>query len=457
MADIFISYSQKDRDRVARLVDALTAEGYEVWWDLKIRAGESFDELIESTLERVACVVGVWSQSSVKSEWVRAESAWARDRGIFVSVRIDDEARLPLKFYNVHTTSLARWNGSPDAAEFRSLVGDIAVLAGAPKPATSAADPRSHSPRDAAGSWRTLMPEPLSRFRDRLRDGGEGPEMVVIPAGRFWMGSTEAEAGRMNHEGPRHQVEIRQPFGVGRTPVTFADYDRFAESRGGDKPTDQGWGRGNRPVIDVCWDDAVAYAQWLSDRTGKRYRLLTEAEWEYACRAGTETPWSFGDEPKDLDLYAWHGGNSDGGTHPVGEKKANPWGLHDVHGNVWEWVQDCWHGGYQGAPTDGSSWEKANGGNCGRRVVRGGSWKSIPVFLRSANRIRVRDRQPEQLPRVPPRPGPLTLCTLYPYPLSGVQGAAPPGHWPRGRKRAATLSIPSFRQRGETQRERHRE
>jgi hypothetical protein len=122
MADIFVSYSQKDRDRVKRLVDALTAEGYDIWWDLKIRAGESFDELIESTLEKVSCVVGVWSQHSVRSEWVRAESAWAKDRGIFLSVRIDHEARLPLKFYHVYSASLADWHGSRNDPRFRRLV-----------------------------------------------------------------------------------------------------------------------------------------------------------------------------------------------------------------------------------------------------------------------------------------------------------------------------------------------
>jgi formylglycine-generating enzyme required for sulfatase activity len=388
MADVFLSYSQKDRARVKPLFDALTAEGYKVWWDLQIRAGESFDERIESTLEKVSCVVGVWSKDAVRSEWVRAESAWAKDQGIFVSVRIDDDARLPLKFYHVHTTSLAAWNGSPAAAEFRSLVRDIAVLAGIPKPATAAAGPPGDPAREDVVTSRAHTPEPLSRFRDRLRHGREGPEMVVIPAGSFWMGSAEAEGGRNEDEGPRHQVEIRQPFAVGRTSVTFAEYDHFAESTQREKPPDAGWGRGNRPVIHVSWEDAVAYAQWLSDQTGKRYRLPSEAEWEYAARAGTETPWSFGNAASDLGAVAWYSDNSGGQTHPVGEKEVNPWGLHDVHGNVWEWVQDCWHAKYEGAPADGSAWGAEAGGDCGRRVVRGGSWDDGPEFLRSAFRTR---------------------------------------------------------------------
>jgi formylglycine-generating enzyme required for sulfatase activity len=139
-------------------------------------------------------------------------------------------------------------------------------------------------------------------------------------------------------------------------------------------------------VIKVSWGDAVAYAQWLSKRTGKGYRLPTEAEWEYATRAGTSTRWSFGDGKQALGKHAWYDDNADSKTHPVGEKSPNPWGLHDVHGNVWEWVQDCWHESYQGAPTDGSAWLAAGGGNCGRCVVRGGSWDNLPVDLRSAYR-----------------------------------------------------------------------
>jgi formylglycine-generating enzyme required for sulfatase activity len=141
-------------------------------------------------------------------------------------------------------------------------------------------------------------------------------------------------------------------------------------------------------VIYVSWEDAVAYAQWLSEQTGKRYRLPTEAEWEYAARAGTRTPWSFGDDKGELGNSAWYSANSGAQTHPVGEKAPNPWGLHDVHGNVWEWVRDCWHGSYARAPTDGSAWEEADGGDCGRRVLRGGSWFDGPVTLRSAYRFR---------------------------------------------------------------------
>ena len=219
--------------------------------------------------------------------------------------------------------------------------------------------------------------------------------MVRIEPGTFLMGSAKGpfflgflRGEAFPDECPQHEVRIARPFGIGRYPVTFDEYDAFANDTKRDLPSDKGWGRGRRPVIHISWDDAIAYTQWLCTETGKRYRLPSEAEWEYACRAGTETRWSFGDEEIELDLYAWHSGNADGQTHPVGEKQPNPWGLHDVHGNIWEWVQDCWHENYEGAPIDGSAWQETEDLDCGRRVVRGGSWTNTPGSLRSAYRIR---------------------------------------------------------------------
>ena len=395
MADIFISYSQKDRERVAPLVEALSAEGYDVWWDPKIRAGQPMDELIETTLEQVRCVVGVWSSTSVSSSWVRAESGWAYDRGVFVSVRIDDAAPLPVRFYNVHTPSLAGWDGSRTAAAYQSLVRDIRALAGGPKPRHGGGKvglaPESHPPRVArqavSSSPFERRPE-FSRFRDPLRDGGQGPEMLVLPAGRFWMGSPDDEPGHDDDEGPRHEVAIPSAFALSVTPVTFADFDHFAEATGRTVPADAGWGRGNRPVINVSWVDAVAYAAWLSDQTGKPYRLPSEAEWEYACRAGTETAWSFGQQETGVGEHAWYSANANNQTQPVGNKTPNSWGLYDMHGNVLEWVQDCFHRSYEGSPKDGSAWEPSAGEEESLRVLRGGSWYHHAAYLRSALRYR---------------------------------------------------------------------
>jgi formylglycine-generating enzyme required for sulfatase activity len=238
-------------------------------------------------------------------------------------------------------------------------------------------------------------PRPLEVFRDRLQDGSEGPAMVALPGGAFLMGSPETEPERFGSESPQHEVSIRS-FAMGRTEVTFAEYDRFAEATGRRKPNDQGWGRGDRPVINVSWNDATAYAAWLADQTGEPYRLPTEAEWEYATRAGTATPFWTGDcIHTDQANYNGnfdynHCGAKTGlyrqKTVPAGSLPANPWGLHEVAGNVWEWVADCWHDSYQGAPSDGSAWGEAGGGNCAQRVVRGGGWNFSPWLLRSAFR-----------------------------------------------------------------------
>ena len=210
------------------------------------------------------------------------------------------------------------------------------------------------------------------------------PEMVEIRPGEFWMGSRDDDPAAEEEEKPRHLVKITKPFAIGKYEVTFREYDQFALDTGRDLPTDSNWGRGERPVINVSWDDAVAYAEWLSDKTGDPYRLPTEAEWEYACRTGKETTYCFEGDEEQLGNYAWYGENAEGRTHPVGQKKANGWGLYDMSGNVSEWVQDCLHENYKGAPKDGSVWE---GGDCELRVLRGGSWGLEPGGLRGAARL----------------------------------------------------------------------
>ena len=222
------------------------------------------------------------------------------------------------------------------------------------------------------------------------------PEMVVVPAGSFTMGSPASEEGHGNDEGPQRRVTISQPFAVGRYEVTFSEWDACVSAGGcnGHRPDDEGWGRGRRPVMNVSWNDAKSYVAWLSRKTGKRYRLLTEAEWEYAARAGTTGPFHFGNtistDQANYDGNYTYGPGRKGvdreKTVPVGSFPANRFGLHDMHGNVWEWVEDCRHDSYTGAPSDGSAW--TTGGECSRRVLRGGSWDDFPRNLRSAVRFR---------------------------------------------------------------------
>jgi formylglycine-generating enzyme required for sulfatase activity len=228
---------------------------------------------------------------------------------------------------------------------------------------------------------------PTAGQREWFKDHEFGPDMVVIPAGEFSLG-TEGN----NREGPRRSIVVARPFAVSRFVITFEQWD-MAEKFGGigKVPDDMGWGRVKHPVIHVSWDDATAYCAWLSRVTGQSYGLLTEAEWEYICRAGTTTPYWQGKQITRQDA------NFDVGevprvelehqqsrrTVPVDSFPPNPWGLYQVHGNVWEWVADNWHPNYLSAPAGVSAW---TGGDASLRVVRGGSWSSGAAALRSANR-----------------------------------------------------------------------
>ncbi len=258
---------------------------------------------------------------------------------------------------------------------------------------------------------------------DTFRDCATCPEMVVLPAGKFMMGSPEGERGRDDDEGPQRQVTIPKPFAVGKYEVTVGQYAEFVREtkhkagncfyfQDGSFRDDRSWlapgfkQSNDHPVVCVNWDDASTYAYWLSVKTGHEYRLLTEAKWEYAARAGTTTAYHFG--RMILGNQANYNRNNEG-TVAVGSYPSNAFGLYDMHGNVWEWVEDCWHDDYTGALTNGSAWlsgcRKGNEDDCvgpdwwvkyckdnlvGRelRVLRGGSWDLNPQILRSANRVR---------------------------------------------------------------------
>jgi formylglycine-generating enzyme required for sulfatase activity len=213
--------------------------------------------------------------------------------------------------------------------------------------------------------------------------------MVSLPGGSFQMGCLAGDkwCGRNQH--PAHAATV-PAFAIGRYEVTFEEYDRFAQDTKWKQPDDRGWGRGRRPVISVTWEDAQSYAAWLSEKTGRRYSLPTEAEWEYAARAGTASPYWWGTDVgrnrANCDGCGSEWDNKE--TAPVGSFEPNPYGLHDTAGNVWEWVEDCHHDSYAGAPFDGAAWLGTGGGDCRFRVVRGGSWFNIPQGLRSANRGR---------------------------------------------------------------------
>jgi len=242
---------------------------------------------------------------------------------------------------------------------------------------------------------------PLQTFKDSLSSGGTGPKLVVVPSGEFVMGPSPNEPLQFDREKPLHKVKIGKPFAISQYEITFGEYDQFVKDTSYRRPSDKGWGtahwgRGNMPVFDVSWHEAQRYVEWLSEQTGKTYRLPSEAEWEYAARAGTTTAFSTG-ECIDTEQANYHGRYEFGDcplsptyrgkTTPVGSFKPNAWGLYDVHGNMFEWTLDCWHPSYIGAPDNGSAWlNRGHDANCKRRVLRGGSWSGRPVDIRSANR-----------------------------------------------------------------------
>jgi formylglycine-generating enzyme required for sulfatase activity len=230
-----------------------------------------------------------------------------------------------------------------------------------------------------------------------FQDAPFAPEMVMIPPGEFMMGSPEDEAGRYEEEGPQHKVTISQSFAIGRYAVTFDEWD-FAQGHedwrkitgiAPREPPDSGWGRGNRPVINVNWDDAQAYVKWLSAVTGRGYRLPSEAEWEYCCRAGTTTPFWWGgaitpDKANYNGKYAYERGGakgeSRGKTLPVDAFASNPWGLYQVHGNVWEWCADGFREYEATSVADPVALLGA------RRALRGGGWRNNARNVRAASR-----------------------------------------------------------------------
>ena len=254
------------------------------------------------------------------------------------------------------------------------------------------------------------VPDGHRAFRDDLRSGGHGPDMVVIPAGRFRMG---CDRGETRYPGqticsrertPSRVVVFAAPFAMSKHEITFDDYDRYLSAKGGGRDGeahDQGWGRGRRPVINVTRKQAVAYADWLTAQTGGRYRLPSEAEWEYAARAGTTTEWPWGDElvPGRANCKDCGSRWDNERTAPVGSFPPNPWGLHDMQGNVYEMLLDCASYTYADAPTDGSAqkterWRSKTDwrGNCKKYSIRSGSWDFTSFTTRSDIRTSINRR-----------------------------------------------------------------
>ncbi len=429
MADIFISYSKNYTRLTEELARNLEAEGYITWWDTSLLPGDEFPDEIKRQLDAAKAVIVIWTESSVNSQWVRAEAtrAYAQNKLLALHEPGLDFQAIPLPFNTVHSELVTERAKVFAALERRSIVPsnapgpELAKLSSSapsidkkePTPQTtplSAAAALAAPNIPACGfgppSAGVKIDAPIGNVRggwflpgagktEWFKDAEFSPEMVVAPAGSFMMGSKDGEG--QDNERQQHKVTIPQAFAAGKYPVTFEEWDAFvADGAGGilgfgkkdrHRPLDK-WGRGRQPVNNVSWEDAKAYIKWLCESTGQTYRLLSEAEWEYCCRAGSAAAYSFGSVKGDLEGYAWYSANSGGRTHAVGQKAENNFGLRDTHGNVWEWCEDLWHNSYKDKPEDlkanGSAWT-TGGSEC--HVLRGGSWDSSPGALRCACRL----------------------------------------------------------------------
>ena len=446
MSDIFFSYSREDLERIKPIVRALERKGYSLFWDRDIPVGKNWRKVIGNESKAARCVMVAWSKNSINSRFVTEEADFGSQHSSLVPLLLDPVEQ-PFGFGAIQAADFTGWDGSTESASFQKLYQDISANLGPPKPvqtekteetpelnpqsSTTLPDEPAPDKPETGTEKRTPGKRPLpylllffliasivgitivymvnrpaatpskkenpevdktDRKEPAIHVATAYPDLVKIKPGCFEMGSDKGEIS----ERPPHKVCIKRPFYLGRFEVTFEQFDRFAKSADRKLPDDYGWGRGNRPVTDINWQEARDYSRWITKETGSRCRLPTEAEWEYAARAGTTTEYALpapggSNDIKDQGLAncvrcgsKW----DDKQTAPVGSFKPNAWGLYDMQGNVWEWTADCWHDNYANSPTDGRAWEAENNGNCNIRVLRGGSWYYRTEDLRSADRNR---------------------------------------------------------------------
>ncbi|MFZ1430220.1 MAG: SUMF1/EgtB/PvdO family nonheme iron enzyme [Geminicoccaceae bacterium] len=418
MADVFISYAREDRERARRLALALEAAGRSVWWDREILPGKDFTAVIGAELATAKAVVVIWSAASVASGWVRDEAHEGLERQALVPVLVDG-VEPPMGFRSIHAADLTSWEGG-DRTGFDDVLQAIAALCdgAAPlhEPAIVAPSPTAVGQLGrrkwmgwlaglvllaALAGGITVLPK-LIMTKDNsdrppvpttgtpgtvqtFQDCSRCPTMVVLAVGEFRMGTTWLDRQSQSDERPRVAVTIGRPFALGRNEVTFDEWEACLGDGGcgGYRPPDADWGGGKRPVINVAWADVQLYLEWLRAKTGKPYRLPTEAEWEYACRAGTETNYPFGDA---IGPALANYNRQVGRTQEVGSYPPNPWGLHDMNGNVWEWVEDVYNNGHGGRPADAEA--RTTGPDPEDHVIRGGSWDDRDRRARCASRDR---------------------------------------------------------------------
>jgi formylglycine-generating enzyme required for sulfatase activity len=390
--DVFLCHNSEDKPQVKEIGEKLKEYSLKPWLDIwELRPGHSWQDTLEEKIEEIHAVAvfvgkngfGPWQKQELKAylrEFVNRNCP-------VIPVLLSDAPEKPqLPVFLRGLTWVDFRTSDPDPMD--QLIWGITGK----KPQLTNSSPSSPASLSSPTSQSPPLPVSLSPqgFTQTLL-GDIELEMIKIPAGSFLMGTEVAEVIRLckeygkdwyKCEMPQHRVNL-QEFYLGKYPVTQEQYQAIMggnPSNFTDNP--------KNPVEKVSWDDAQAFCRKLSEKTKKNYRLPSEAEWEYACRAGTQTRYYFGDDEKLLGEYAWYDENSGRETHPVGQKKPNNWGLYDMSGNVGEWCEDGWHENYENAPTDGTAWNENHSVTniTNIRVLRGGSWFVNPWDCRSACR-----------------------------------------------------------------------
>jgi formylglycine-generating enzyme required for sulfatase activity len=358
--------------------------------------------LFKLSFDPYQCVERRWgatdpSELSTCQDGSEKQAWYAAEQNLRNQIDRTYDARMDFTLADLQTPGPGKGWPNPPNVDTRSVLLSTKGVTRGSQP-VAATDPSSPTtPRFNLSTWRAQRQADYAVWQqshspNQVWDSPEAPRMVAIRGGSFVMGSPPSEVGRFKTEGPQHEVAIAHDFAVSAYPVTFDEWDACVQDGGcsGYSPPDEHWGRGNHPVVNVSWNDAQAYIAWLNRKTGRHYRLLSEAEYEYAERAGSQTPYATGyristNQANFLDAAMTSPGNLPIGQSPtpVGSFPPNAFGLYDMQGSVWEWVQDCWNDSYARTPRDGSP---MLGGDCQRRVVRGAAFNREQSFMRSATR-----------------------------------------------------------------------